>query len=69
MEGGGGLVLIGHVSHSMKDAKETLSTLRFAEAAGRMRPNVCAKACLVLPPHLSAKSMVLHSPQMPADLG
>lgn len=42
------MVLIGHVSPSMKDAKETESTIRFAEAAGRMRPKVCANRLLLI---------------------
>lgn len=59
MEGGGGLVLIGHVSPHMNDAKETESTMRFAEAAGRMRPKVCATACLCQLPHLLARVLYI----------
>ncbi|KAK9837726.1 hypothetical protein WJX74_003858 [Apatococcus lobatus] len=44
VDGGQGLAIIGHVRPEMDDVKETESTLRFAEAAGKMRPKVSTPA-------------------------
>ncbi|KAK9837861.1 hypothetical protein WJX74_006563 [Apatococcus lobatus] len=44
VEGGQGLAFIGHVSPEMDDVKETKSTLRFMEAAGKMRAKVSTQA-------------------------